>query len=133
MSINNREQVIQLPVLPQSFEVSSPHNHETFETINQGQLKLIGLEGLKSLRLQSFFPVNEYPFNRDNTYKGYEYVNLIEEWRKRRIPIRLIITDTPINLPVVIDDFSYSERDGSGDVYYTLDLSEFKFVQVKRV
>ena len=39
LSVNNREQVLRLPVLPPEFTVSKPQSNETFETVTQGQLK----------------------------------------------------------------------------------------------
>lgn len=128
LSINNREQVIQLPIVPAEFKVQSPFSNEVFSTISQGDIKLIGQRGLKSITLDSFFPVKDYPFLRDRTYKGWEYVKIIEAWRRRRVPIRLIITGTPMNIAMVIDNFEYGVQDGSGDVYYSLSLSEFKFI-----
>lgn len=126
LSINNREQVIQLPIVPSSFRIPSPVNNETFTTINQGDIKLIGQRGLKSITISSFFPSKAYPFNRDNTYKGYEYAEIIESWIDRRLPVRLVATNTPVNILMTIDEFEYGIQDGSGDVYYTLTLSEFK-------
>lgn len=131
ISINNREQVIQLPIVPREFQIGSPHGNETFKTISQGEIKLIGLRELKTLSIASFFPAKDYPFSRNKTYKAWEYVEIIESWADRRKPIRVIITDTPINLAMTIDNFEYGPRDGSGDVYYTLSLSEFKFIQLQ--
>lgn len=133
LSINNREQVIQLPILPSEFEITSPQKHETFETINQGDLKLIGPDGLKSITIDTFFPKKPYAFSRVKNKKGWEYVKTIEAWRKREIPMRLTITGTPINMAVVIDNFDYGVRDGSGDIYYTLSLSEYKLIYLKKV
>lgn len=132
LSINNREQVIQLPVVPSEYEISSPQNNETFETINQGELKLIGLKGLRTISFSSFFPNKRYPFRTNYAYKGYQFVRLIERWRERRLPVRLIITDTPINIAVAINDFSYKEQDGTRDVYYSITLEEFPFVKLGR-
>lgn len=131
LSINNREQVIQLPIIPKEFQVDSPQSNETFKTISQGDIKLIGLRGLKSITIESFFPNKEYSFARDKTYKAWDYVEMIESWIDKRVPIRLLITDTPINMPVTIESFQYGVKDGSGDVYYSLSLSEFKFVQLE--
>ncbi|WP_456273633.1 hypothetical protein [Bacillus sp. AK031] len=128
LSINNREQVIRLPIVPEEFEISFPHNNETFTRLNQKALRLIGLEGLKTLTLQSFFPNRYYSFARDHSYMGFEYIDIIESWKARRVPIRIIVTDTPINLAVTIEELTYTPRDGSGDVYYTLSLSQFNFV-----
>lgn len=130
LSINNREQVIQLPVLPKEFKIPSPEKHEVFDSISLGEIKLIGPDGLRDFTIQSFFPAKDYPFSRDNAYKGWEYVEIIESWRARKLPMRIIITDTPINMAFVIDDFEYGEQDGTGDVYYSLSISEFKFIRL---
>lgn len=132
LSINSREQVIQLPVVP-AFKIPSPMNNEVYSTINQGDIKLIGQRGLKALTLESYFPAKDYPFLRDRTYKGWEYVEIIEAWMDRRRPIRLIITNTPINLPMTIENFECGPKDGdgSGDVYYSLSLSEFRFINLE--
>jgi len=130
LSINNREQVIKLPVVPK-FMIPSPVNNKVYNTISQGDIKLIGLRGLKSITLQSFFPSKDYSFLRDKTYKGWEYVEILENWIDRRLPIRLTITDTPINMACSIEQFEYGIEDGSGDINYTLSLSEFKFIQLE--
>jgi hypothetical protein len=132
ISVNNREQVIKLPVLPKEFKVQSPWDNERYKTISIGEIKLIGLAELKSISIPAFFPAQDYPFLRDKTYKAWEYVEMIEEWRTRRVPIRLIITETPINMACTIDNFPYGPQDGSGDIYYTLELSEFKFPQLEK-
>lgn len=133
ISINNREQVIKLPVLPKEFKIQSGMKNETFDTINQGEIKLIGMESLKSISIQSFFPNNDYTFLRDRSYRGWQYVEMIEAWKDRRVPIRLIITDSPkelVNMACTIESFEYGKQDGTGDIYYTLTLSEFKFIQL---
>ena len=132
ISVNNREQVIKLPVLPKEFKIQSGMKNENYETISVGEIKLIGMPKLKPISLSSFFPNQDYPFLRDKTYKAWEYVNMIEEWNSRRVPIRLIITDTPINMACSIETFEYGEQDGSGDIYYTLSLEEFKFIQLEK-
>ena len=132
LSINNRKQVIQLPIVPSEFKIPSPMNNETFTTINQGDIKVIGRRGLKSLTIESFFPLKHYPFSRSRTYKGWEYVEIIESWIDKRVPIRLIISNTPINLAMTIENFEYGPQDGSGDIYYSLSLSEFKFINLEK-
>lgn len=132
ISVNNREQVIKLPILPKEFKIQSNMNNQSYDTISIGEIKLIGLSSLKSISLSSFFPNQEYSFIRDKTYKSWDYVEMIEDWKERRIPIRLIVTDTPINMACTIESFEYGEQDGSGDVYYTLSLSEFKFIKLEK-
>ena len=73
LSVNNREQVLRLPVLPPEFSVTKPQANETFETVTQGQLKLMGTPGLKGISWSSFFPVRDYPFLKDRTYTAFGY------------------------------------------------------------
>lgn len=132
LSINNREQVIQLPIVPSSFQISSTNNHEVYKTVNQGDLNLVGDKGLETVTLSSFFPKQHYSFSRNTDYVGWEYVSLIESWIDRKVPIRLLITNTPINMPVLINNFDYGVQDGTGDIYYSLTLTRFKFINLEQ-
>lgn len=131
LSINNREQVIQLPIVPSELKIPSPENHTKMDTISQGEIKLLGPDGLKEFAISSFFPKRHYPFSRDTKYKGWEYVELIEAWRKRKVPMRIVVTDTPINMAYAIDNFEYGVQDGSGDIYFTLSVSEFPLIKIR--
>lgn len=131
LSTMDRKQIIQLPIVPASFKIPSPVNNEVFTTINQGDIKLLGRRGLKSLTIDSFFPSKVYPFSRNNKYFGWEYYEIIEGWIDKRMPIRLIMSNTPINMLVTIENFEPGLQDGSGDVYYSLALSEFKEITLE--
>ena len=129
LSVNNREQVLQLPVVPPEFSITKPKNNNVFETATHGDLKLIGKAGLRGIIIESFFPVRDYPFLRDRSTQGFGYVYIIDTWYHAKLPIRLVITETPINLAMTVDSFDY--RIGTnGDLYYTLALSEFPMPNV---
>ena len=125
LSINNREKVIKLPVLPEEFNITSPQNNEVFNAC-AGELNLIGELGLKSISWTSFFPCKEVKYSKENKLLGWELVNELEELRKRKLPFRLIITDTPINMAVTIDSFEYGLKAGPEHVRYTIELKEFR-------
>lgn len=132
LSVNNREEIIQLPIVPSEFRINSPVNNETFTTINQGDIKLFGESGLKDLTIDSFFPNRAYAFSRSNAYERWEYVEMIESWKERKLRVRLLVTGSPINILMAIDNFVYGVQDGSGDIYYTLSLSEFKDIKLQK-
>ncbi|MEK4715335.1 hypothetical protein [Sporosarcina sp. FSL K6-5500] len=132
LSVNNREQIIQLPIVPSEFKINSPVNNETFTTINQGDIKLFGERGLKDLAIETFFPNKEYSFARSNDYKAWEYVEMIESWIDRKLRVRLVVTGSPVNIVMAVDGFEYGVQDGSGDIYYTLSLSEFKDIKLQK-
>lgn len=133
LSINNREQVIQLPILPEEITIQSPHNNEKYNTISQGDINLIGTRGLKTINIKSFFPKQEMTISRNNQYFGWDYPEIIESWIDRRIPIRITVTgiNKPVSMAVTIDSFEYG-TDSSGDVFYSLALTEFKFVNIQQ-
>lgn len=130
LSWNNREDVILLPIPPVDFKIVTKQNNETFNSINQGEIRLIGLSGLATTTISSYFPSKEYPFSRNNTIFGMEYVEMINKWKASRRPIRLVVPDKNINMAFAIDNFEYGTEDVTGDIYYTLSLTEFRFIEV---
>lgn len=122
---------IRFPVNPKAIEVNTPQKIETFETIGQGELKFIGKEGARKLSLSSFFPVKQYGFRRDFRFNGMEYIRKIKRWRDLRIPVTILIDDLDIYFQCVIPNINYSIQDGSGDIYYTLELEEYIIPQIK--
>jgi hypothetical protein len=123
------------PVLPSSFEVSVKQNNSTVNINSLGELNVIGKTGLKTISLSSFFPAQEYDFVKSGMFgikKPYQYVRQLEFMRTNGRPCRIIISNTNVNIPVLIDSFSYSEKDGSSDVYFTLSLKEYKFVGAEK-
>lgn len=134
LSINNNEEVMQLPVPPANFTIPSPWKNEQIDGLQQ-TLNLIGIKGLKNIEIQSYFPSRDYPWLQNRTMWGMEYVDVIERWRERRVPIRIIIVNTDgknlFNSAVTIDEFEHGMKQ-DGDIYYTMELTEFPFVNTRR-
>ena len=126
------DKVFKFPVLPSSFDLDNSSIIETSNIVNLGQVAMYGGNALKTISISSFFPSKEYQFC---TYRGfpqpYECVKMIEEWRSTGKQIRLIITSTPINMPVLIESFEWGERAGTRDVEFTLTLKEYKPITIK--
>jgi len=129
----SKSEFIKFPVVPQKVEVQSPQKIETFESLGQGDLKIIGLKGNRSFSLESFFPSKDYHFLRDRSHKGMEYVDLIEKWRGTRDPLNIIISELKINFACVIENFTNAIQDGSGDIYYKLEIEEYKVPSIKKL
>ena len=129
LSFNNNEERIRLPVIPASFEVSIPHQNTTVNITHLGEINLIGKTGLVSMTIESFFPAQQYSFCLCSGFlKPYEYVKQLLKWKDSGKPIRVIVTGTPINYAMAIENLTYSEVDGTGDVYFSLELKEYKFI-----
>ncbi len=107
--------------------VKKPQGGALVETVTGAELNLIGAPKLKSISITSFFPVRDYPYLRDTSMKGWDYAYKIDTWILQKLPIRLIITGTPINMPVRVTNFEYTIKT-DGDLWYTLELEEFNLV-----
>ena len=131
LSINNREKVIQLPVLPSEFTIQSPSQNESYQTVNAKEITLIEEKGLKTISFSSVFPAKKHTYSKSSSMFGWEFIKEIEAMRDRKLPFRLILTDTPINLPVTIESFEYGLRSGTKDIEYSIEFKEFRFIKVK--
>ena len=119
---------LQFPVAPSSFEVSVKQNNSTVNINNIGELNMIGKTGLATMSLSSFFPNQQYTFCACTPSVPYDYVKKIDSWRTSGKPCRFIVSGTPVNYAVTIETFKWGEHDGSGDVYFSIDFKEYKFV-----
>lgn len=133
LSFNNGQEKLRLPVPPSSFEVKTGLSNQKLTIIEVGEINLIGKKNVNAISISSFFPKQTYSFCQYTTFPApYNCVDLIEKWKASGKPIRLIITGTSVNMACVIDSFSYGERDASGDVYFSLELSEYVFLTAKK-
>lgn len=126
--LQNNGTRIQFPVPPSSFGVAVRQNNSTVNINNIGELNMIGKTGLIVMSFKSFFPNQQYTFCQCEPNDPYSYVKTIDSWRTSDRPSRFIISGTPIDYAVSIDGFKWGEKDGTGDVYFTLDFREYKFV-----
>ncbi|WP_368292877.1 LysM peptidoglycan-binding domain-containing protein [Dehalobacter sp. TBBPA1] len=124
----NNTETLQLPVPPSCFDITQGNLNTTVNIQGTGEINLIGKEKLATITLNSFFPKEEYYFCQYSGFPSpYDCVSRIESWRKSGKPVRLIITSTDINISVSIERFQYGEKgEGTGDVYFTLELKEYR-------
>ncbi|MCM1364710.1 MAG: LysM peptidoglycan-binding domain-containing protein [Faecalibacterium sp.] len=120
---------IKLPVLPESYEVTTKQNNETVDIVSFGELLLKGTQGLSAISFSSFFPfcsVHGGYSARAKFKQPFALVNSIKSRKEKKKVVRLIITETNINDEFLIDEFAYGQSDGSGDVNYTLSLTQYR-------
>ena len=129
--IKTNDKAIRLPVMPSEFERVISANYETNNVIGLGDIATFSGNGLAQLSLSSFFPNKEYSFNAySDVPKPYEFVKYFKEWKNKGTVVRVVMTGTDINQQMYITNFSYGEKDGTGDVYYTVDLVEYRPITV---
>ena len=126
-----KDKAIRLPVVPNEFERVIPANYETNNVIGLGDVATFSGNGLAQISFSSFFPNHEYSFNAySNVLKPYDMVSHFKDWKNKGTVVRVILTGTDINQEMYITNFSYSEKDGTGDVYYSMDLLEYRPISI---
>ncbi len=123
-------EAIRLPVPPSKYSIKSSLNNATFTVEGLGEVSFIGKPKLGEITpIESFFPNQKYDFVQ---YQGFrkpqDYVDLLQKWRLSGEPIRYIITGTNVNILCSIESFEYKEEDGTGDIYFTLELKEYRLI-----
>ena len=129
-----KDKAIRLPVVPSEFERVINANYETNNIIGLGDIATFAGNGLAQLSLSSFFPNHEYSFNAySELQKPYKLVGYFNEWKNKGTVVRVIFTGTDINQEMYITNYSYGEKDGTGDVYYSMDLLEYRPIPIQVV
>lgn len=126
--LSSGEERFALPVTPYKYQVQTAQDNQIVEILDTGERLLFGNPKLKRLRFGCFFPAtkHKYPFVVGDIKETDECIALLEKWKEDKSPVRVIITDSPINLQMAIMDFNYREQDGSRDIYYDLNFTEYK-------
>ena len=126
LSSNNEKFIV--PVTPRNYEVKTAQDNETIDILDFGEAMLFGNAKLKRLSFSGFFPhpKHDYPFIVGDVKTPIECVELLTKWKEAKKPIRVIITDSPVNLMMGLREFTYREQDGTRDIYYKLSFIEYK-------
>ncbi|HGL6935010.1 LysM peptidoglycan-binding domain-containing protein [Clostridioides difficile] len=134
MWIRQANDTFRFPVFPSSFEINSKAIVNTSNVLKTGEIAVFGGVGLRTTEISSFFPKNDYTFCDYTGFPSpYDCVNKIEKWMNEGFILRFTVTETNINMEVIIDSFKYEEKDCTGDVYFTLSLKEYKRIQIPKI
>jgi nucleoid-associated protein YgaU len=137
LSFNNNAEKIQLPVNPPEIKVNSGYSWTSVPISGVGDYTIPSGHTLTEISISSFFPRDYAPYcEYEDIPNPWEMVKKIGLWKESRKPIRFIVTGTDgrINYAMTIERFDFWEKAGSpGDVYFTLDLREYRFISVKKI
>lgn len=116
------------PVTPESFSVSSDREVLKVNIHQMGEVNLWGLKKAATLKISAQLPSGERSYAFSGGYVGNPYgaIELLQGWQTAGKVLRYIVSDTPVNLPVLLSSLSYGEQDGTRDVYVQLVLEEYR-------
>ena len=122
---------IRFPIVPPSIGVNRSNNIDTESVIKLGEVPIFNGTSLKTIEFTSFFPNQEYSFcDYTGFMKPYEFSEKIQKWMYEGKPLRVIVTDSPTNMQCLIQQFDTVEQDGTRDLYFTLNLLEYRSIEV---
>ena len=133
MYLKNDKHTFRFPILPSAINIQDYAIINDSNITGLGDVAIFGGRGLRGVEITSFFPnpKRKYKFVNYTDYpKQWDCVSKIRSWMHSGEVMRFIVTGTEINFPVRITDFSYSEQDGTGDIYFTINLKEYREIKI---
>ena len=119
-----------MPVTPSDFYVEDGRQVESLDMTDTGQVNLPGLKSLFNEQKEFLLPSSDRNYTSSGwTGEPYAVVDQLVEWSNNGDVLRLIVTDTPVNFPVLLGPVRHGQKDGTGDVYVTLELRRYRELQ----
>lgn len=135
-NLENNE-MIQLCMTPQEVKARTEASFRTFNVIERGEVKLPKGEQLTQVSWRGILPgarILLYPFVTHAAWEQpKEIIKVIRRWRTEGAKIRLLITQTPINMDMFIKSFDYEMSGGQGNYQYDIDFIAAKELKVLTV
>jgi hypothetical protein len=133
ITLSGSGETVEFPVLPGEFTVDNPYNNSTINIQALGDINMKGKRGLATVKFASFFPAHE-----DGGLLGistdadpYGHIASMKKIAESTKPASITISGTDISMAVLIESFSYKEQDGTGDVYFDLNLKEYRSISAE--
>lgn len=125
-SVKTNTQVT-MPVTPAEYAVEIGRKITTLDMTQVGEAAFPGLSALFDEQMEFLLPAERRNYTAGD-YAGdpYAIVKTLTDWSEAGEVLRYIITDTPVNYPVLLGPVRYGEQDGTGDVYVRLTVRRYR-------
>ncbi|ETT38689.1 Phage-like element PBSX protein xkdP [Paenibacillus sp. FSL R5-192] len=127
----------QFPVNPEEVNISRSKGYETVNMLEHGEFDFAQGEKVKEITFSSFFPKRYDPsYCMDEKYflDPRVAMNVLNTFLISKKPLRFIISETGVNVPVFIVSLNSSFRGGeTGDIYFDLTLRTWRDSKVEKV
>lgn len=131
------DEEVQLCMTPEKISIKTEASFRTYNIVETGEVSLPKGERLTRISWSGILPgagMLMYPFLSATAWESpQEIIKVFKRWREDGAKIKLLITQTPVNLEVYIKDFDYDAEGGMGDYKYSIGLIAAKELQVLTV
>ena len=131
------DESVQLCMPPEKVQARTAASFRSYNIVERGEVKLPKGEALAQVSWDGILPgarILLYSFVRHAAWEQpREIIKVFERWREDGAKLKLLITQTPINLDVFIKGFTYTAEGGQGNYRYSIDLIAAKDLQILTV
>ena len=131
------DEEIHLCMTPEKINVKTATSFRSYNIVETGEVKFPKGEQLSQISWNGTLPgagILLYPFVTHSAWEDpQELIKVFKRWREEGAKIRLLITQTPINLEVYLHSFDWEASGGLGDYKYSIELIAAKELQVLTV
>lgn len=116
---------VTMPVTPGGYRIEQGRKVSVIAMHTVGEISQPGELVVTDQELRYLLPSRNYPFCTPGAVLDpYYYISKLEAWSNAGTVLRYIITDTPINIPVLLGPITHERRedDQSGDLYVTVPI-----------
>lgn len=128
---------LRIPMLPEEISVKKANQFASYNIITIGDVRIPSGTSLDSFSWTATLPgkkrKNE-PYVREwrKPNEIYKWITNLKAKNGKPVKARLLITGTPINCDVYLQDFSPKPTGGYGDIEYSITLIQAKEIKVKK-
>lgn len=128
---------LRIPMLPEEITVKKANQFASYSIITIGDVRIPSGTPLDSFSWTATLPgkkrKNE-PYVREwrKPNEIYKWITNLKAKNGKPVKARLLITGTPINCDVYLQDFSSKPTGGYGDIGYSISLIQAKEIKVKK-
>lgn len=135
LTYNAEKEKIQLPVLPELFQVKNGSNDESVNVTGLGEIIIMQSRPALQFSFSSFFPATKFPgLQVDSITKPLTLIEKINTWKASKKPIHFIATACNVDIYARVVNFDYHEVGGDPGTYqYTITLKEYREITVRQV
>lgn len=126
----------EFPVNPEEVSISRSKGYETINMLEHGEFDFAIGEKVKEITFSSFFPKEHDPsFCQTTTVPDPRVaMNVLNTFLVSKKPLRFIISNTGVNVPVYLITLNTTFRGGEpGDIYFDLTLRTWRDSKVEKL
>lgn len=121
---------MRIPWLPEKISFrSGGARFASYEILDMGEVRRVSGTNLSGASWSSTLPGaghKDLPFLRGDWQDPLKYQQLWSSWRVNGTPLRLLIPNTPINIDMMLEDYTVNYEGAYGDYQYTLKLCSWR-------